>query len=312
MSILVTGSLAFDHIMVFEDRFKNHILPDKVHILSVSFLVPSLEKRWGGTAGNIAYNLRLLGLDPVLLATVGRDFGPYADWLDRCGIRRDWIRTLEDEYTSQCFITTDLDDNQITAFHPGAMARAHEAHLDGVGEALRVGIVAPNGKQAMQENARALKARGVPCVVDPGQALTQFEGPELVELLEGASVYVANDYEWELTRERTGLPEDELASRAEAIVVTRGAKGSTLRQGELRCEIPAVRAERVVDPTGCGDAYRAGLLYALHQGLPLERGARAGALLGSLKVALPGPQSVRTDPASFRDLYQREFGESLD
>jgi len=310
MSLLITGSIAYDHIMVFEDRFRNHILPDRVHMLNVSFLVPSMERRWGGTGANIAYNLRRLEVEPLLLGTAGADFGAYAEWLDSHAIRRDHVKVLEDSWTAQAFITTDLDDNQITAFHPGAMDRAHEAPVAGVGEAVTAGIVAANGKRAMLENARAMKERGIPCVVDPGQGMPLFDGKELQELLDGAALYVVNDYEWSLTLQRTGEDEDALARRVGALVVTRGEKGSVLRQGDERTEIPAVRAERVVDPTGCGDAYRAGLLYAMERGLPLAKGARIGALLGALKIAEQGPQSIRADLAELRSRYESAFGES--
>ncbi len=312
MSVLVTGSIAYDHIMVFRDRFKNHILPDKIHVLNVSFMVPSLERRWGGTGANIAYNLRVLGIDPILLATAGSDFAPYAEWMARHQIRRDWVRVLEDTWTSQCFIITDLDDNQITAFHPGAMERAHEAPLAAVNEPIRVGIVAPNGKQAMQEHARELKKRDIPCVVDPGQGLPMFDREELLDLLQGATVYVVNDYEWAVTLERTGLDEDALARCVGAIIVTRGERGSIVREGDRRIEIAAVRAERVVDPTGCGDAFRAGILYAMHRELPLETGAQIGSLLGALKVAQQGPQSIQIDFEAFRSRFEREFGRRLE
>ncbi len=308
MSILVTGSVAIDHIMVFPDRFKNHILPDRLHILNVCFPVPRLRRHFGGTGGNIAYNLRLLEEEPILLATAGSDFAPYAQWLDLHGIRRDWIRLLEDESTAQGFITTDLDDNQITAFHAGAMERAHEAPVDGVAAEVTLAIVAPNGKRAMQEHARRLKERGVPVVVDPGQQLPTFEGKELVELLDGAAIYVANDYEWALTLERTGLDEDAIARRVDAVVVTRGGEGSIIRQGDARMEIPPVRAEKVVDPTGCGDAYRAGLLYGRAHGLPFETAGRLGSLLGTLTVEQEGTQSVRIDLTALRERYAREFG----
>lgn len=317
MSVLVTGSVAIDHIMVFEDRFKNHILADKVHMLNVSFFVPSLEKRWGGTGANIAFNLRKLGEDPVLLATVGSDLGPYADWLDRHGIRRDWLLTLEDSFTAQCFITTDLDNNQLTSFHPGAMERAHEARLDGVGETLSAGIVGPNGKQAMLDYARGLKERGIPCVLDPGQGLPMFDGPELLEMIDGAAVFVVNDYEWSLTQDKTGLGQDAIAERVGALIVTRGGEGSLLLRGgrdlgievaEAKTEVPVVRAERVVDPTGCGDAYRSGILLAIARGLPIETGARIGSLMGSLKVAQPGPQSIELGLDAIRDRFEQEFG----
>jgi adenosine kinase len=320
MSVLVTGSIAIDQIMVFQDRFRNHILPDKIHTLNVSFNVPELERRWGGTAANIAYNLRCLDVDPMLLGTVGHDFGAYSAWLDRHGIRRDWIRVLDDCFTAQCFITTDLDNNQITSFHAGAMDRAHEAPIAGVREEISVGIVAPNGKRAMLEHAHALQERGVPWVADPGQGLPMFDREELLALLDGATVYVVNDYEWALTQEKTGLGEEEIAARVGAVVVTRGDQGSRVRRGGLEStltfeaaasEIRAVPAERVVDPTGCGDAYRAGILYALLNGLTLEQGARIGSLLGSLKVAEPGPQSIDIDLASFRDRFAREFGHGI-
>ena len=320
MSVLVTGSIAIDMIMVFQDRFKNHILPDQIHRLNVAFMVPELERRWGGTGANIAYNLRRLEVDPILLATVGQDFAPYGEWMDRHEISRDAIRVLDDCYTAQCFITTDLDNNQITSFHAGAMDRAHEARLDDVSRDISVAIVAPNGKQAMQEYARALKARGIPCVIDPGQGLPMFEKDELLEFLDGASVYMVNDYEWAMTLEKTGLSENEVAARVGAVIVTLGEKGSKLLRGGLEgaamlddesIELPAVTAEQVVDPTGCGDAYRAGILYALHHGLPLEQGARMGSLLGSLKVAHAGPQSIDIDLAGFRDRFEREFGSSI-
>ncbi len=321
MSVLVTGSIAIDQIMVFPDKFQNHILPDKIHTLNVAFMVPELKRVWGGTGANISYNLRCLDLDPILLGTVGHDFGAYADWMDQHGVRRDHIRVLEDCFTAQCFITTDLENNQITSFHSGAMDRAHEAPLDGVESEIRVGIVAPNGKRAMIEHATALKQRGIACVVDPGQGLPMFDGPELISLLDGASVYVVNDYEWALTLEKTGLDEDGVASRVGALVVTRGEQGSWLRRGAHevgvrmdgdRDEIPTVTPDRVVDPTGCGDAFRSGILYALLNDLPLEQGARLGNLMGSLKVAQPGPQSIETDLAAIRERFARAYERPLD
>ncbi|HEM46412.1 MAG TPA: carbohydrate kinase family protein, partial [Alphaproteobacteria bacterium] len=312
--------VAVDHIMVFEDRFKNHILADKVHMINVSFFVPSLEKRWGGTGANIAFNLRRLGEDPVLLAAVGSDLGPYASWLDEVGIRRDWLLQLDDTFTSQCFITTDLDNNQLTSFHPGAMERAHEARLEDVDRALSVGIVAPNGKQAMLDYARGLKQRGVPCVLDPGQGLPMFDGEELLQMIDGAAVYVVNDYEWSLTQEKTGLGQEAIAERVGALIVTRGAEGSLLIRGreglgvvveEAKSEVPAVPPERVVDPTGCGDAYRSGILYAIHHGQPLETGARIGSLMGSLKVARQGPQSIELGPDEIRGRYEEAFGQGF-
>ena len=227
---------------------------------------------------------------------------------------------LDDCFTANCFITTDLDNNQITSFHPGAMDRAHEARLDDIAEEIRVGIVAPNGKQAMVEHAAALKRRGIACVVDPGQGLPMFDGPELIDLLDGATVYVVNDYEWALTLQKTGLDEDAIVQRVGALVVTRGEKGSRVRKGGLEdairmegesADIPAVTPEAVVDPTGCGDAYRAGILYALLHGLPLEQGARMGSLMGSLKISTAGPQSITLPCSEILDRFEREFGAAL-
>jgi len=312
MSVLVSGSVAVDSIMVFRGRFKDLILPDKIHALNVAFHVPELRRTWGGCGANIAYNLRLLGEEPLLLAAVGADFAAYAEWLDAHGVRRDWIRQLEGESTAGAYITTDLDDNQITGFHPGAMDRAHEASLDSVDEPFEVGIVSPNGKRAMQEVARGLKAGSAQCVIDPGQGLPLFEPAELVELIDGADVYVVNDYEWSMTLERSGLTGDEIAARVGAIIVTRGERGSVLRRGDDQLEIRPVEAEAVVDPTGAGDAYRAGLLTGMARGWPLEKSARVGTLIGSMAVAHAGTQSLRFELDAFRARFEREFGESLE
>jgi adenosine kinase len=311
MSVLCSGSVAVDSIMVYRGRFRDVILPDKIRMLNVAFHVPELRRSFGGTAANIAFNLRLLGEDPIILATVGNDFAAYAEWLDRHGIRRDWIRELEDEATAGAYIITDLDDNQIVGFHPGAMDRAHEANLADVSTRFDVGIVSPNGKRAMVENARGLKVRGVTTVIDPGQGLPLFEGDELVELMEGASVYAVNDYEWSMTLEKTRLTEAEVTRRVGAVVVTRGERGSTLFRDGDRQEIPAVASETVVDPTGCGDAYRAGFLFGLQRDLPLETCARLGSLMGSLMVEKQGTQSLTLDRGAFRGRFEREFGASF-
>ena len=311
MAVLVSGSVAIDHIMVFRGRFKDLILPQHVHALNVAFHVPELRRTWGGCAANIAYNLRLLGDEPLVVATVGSDFDAYAAWLDRHGIRRDWIRSLEGEATAGAYITTDLDDNQITGFHPGAMDRAHEVRVEEVGEPYSLGIVSPNGKRAMVEHARALKARGVPTVIDPGQGLPILEREELAEMIDGAAIYIVNDYEWSLTLERSGLDGDAVAARAGAVIVTQGERGSLLRRGREVTEIPAVAAERIVDPTGAGDAYRAGLLHGITHGKSLEHAARLGSLLGALEVAHAGTQALRIDLPSLRARFEREFGAPL-
>jgi adenosine kinase len=312
VAVLCTGSVAVDHIMVYRGRFRDVILPDRIHMLNVAFHVPELRRSFGGCAANIAWHLRLLGEDPIVLATVGgEDFDAYASWLDRHGIRRDHIVPLAGEATAGAYITTDLEDNQIIGFHPGAMDRAHEAGLERVADAIDVGIVSPNGKRAMQELARGLKARGTPTVVDPGQGLPLFERDELVELMDGAAVYVVNDYEWSLTLSRSALAEEDVLRRVGAVVVTRGEKGSTLRRGRDAVEIPPVPAARVVDPTGCGDAYRGAFLHGFRRGLPLETCARMGSLMGSLKVAEAGTQSLRLDAAAFRARYAAAFGDEL-
>jgi adenosine kinase len=320
MSVLVTGSVAVDHIMIFEDHFRNHFVSDKLEKLNVAFHVQSMSKQFGGTGANIAFNLCRLGIDPILLATVGTDLGGYANWMDVNGVRRNHLRVLDDEYTAAAFITTDAGNNQIISFHPGAMDRAHEARIEDVSEPFSVGIVSPNGKQAMIDYSRDLKARGVHCVIDPGQGLPILDGDELLTAITHASVYIVNEYEWELTCQKTGLDEDAIAERVGALIITRGEDGSMLRRGGYdaglemesdRVELKAVKASEVVDPTGCGDSYRAGLLYAIANELSLEMGARLGGLMGSLKVAHRGPQSIDLDLPEIRKRFEAEFGEPL-
>jgi adenosine kinase len=320
MSVLVTGSVAVDHIMIFEDHFKNHFVSDKLEKLNVAFHVPSMSKQFGGTGANIAFNLCRLGIDPILLAAVGPDLGGYENWMDVNGIRRDHLSVIHDEYTAAAFITTDAGSNQIISFHPGAMDRAHEARIEDVSEPFSVGIVSPNGKQAMIDYSRELKARGVHSVIDPGQGLPILDSDELLTAITGASLYIVNDYEWELTCQKTGLDEDAIAERVGALIVTRGAEGSMLRRGghdaglrmdSDRSEFKPVKPTEVIDPTGCGDAYRAGLLYAIVNDLPLEVGARLGGLMGSLKIARRGPQSIDLDLAKIRERFNAEFGESF-
>jgi adenosine kinase len=309
MTTLISGSVALDHIMVFPDEFSKHILPDKVHALNVSFNITSLETHFGGCAANVAYNMSWLGGDPLILATVGSDFGPYAEWLDEHGVRRDHIRVYDDVRCAQGFVTTDLTGNQIWAFYEGAMARSHEVRVEDVSEEIELGLVAPNGKQAMVEHARALKARGVPTYIDPSHGLPILSGKELVELIEGAAGYFVNDYEWSLTLEQTGLSEKEIEERCDAVIITRGADGSEIRTGGKSIAIPPVKAEKVVDPTGCGDAYRAGYLFGISQGHPLEVAGRMGSLYGACQVAVPEPQALRLDLDAFRERYEKAFGE---
>jgi adenosine kinase len=311
MSALICGSVAYDTIMVFRDRFKDHILPDKVHILNVSFLVPDMRREFGGCAGNIAYSLKLLGGEPLPMATVGRDFAPYADWMDRCGIDRRHIRVIDNSYTGQAFITTDTDDNQITAFHPGAMNLSHENHIadaDGV----KLGIVSPDGREGMIQHAEEFATGAIPFIFDPGQGMPMFSGEELTRFLEQATWVTLNDYEAELMQERTGRSLERLAQLVQALIVTRGAEGSRIYTGGECLEIPVAEPDAVNDPTGCGDAYRAGLLYGLLRELPWEVTGRVASLMGAIKIAHYGTQNHDLTPAEFAARFKEAFGFALD
>ena len=310
MSALICGSLAYDTIMVFQDQFKNHILPDKVHILNVSFLVPRMRREFGGCAGNIAYNLNLLGGNPIPMATVGQDFGPYREHFEACGIRLDHIKELPDLFTAQAFITTDLDDNQITAFHPGAMMRSYENHVRDV-QGVKFGIVGPDGYEAMLQNSAEFAELGIPFIFDPGQAMPLYNGAELTTMIEQATYVTVNDYESSLLQERTGLSTRDIAERVDAYIVTRGPRGSEMhtRKGEL--SIPPANPMRVVDPTGCGDAYRAGLIFGMLKGMDLATTGRIASLMGTLKIEHLGPQNQRFDYAQFAEQFRQQFGYAL-
>lgn len=290
MSALICGSFAYDSIMVFPDKFKNHILPDKVHMLNVAFLVPELRREFGGCAGNIAYNLKLLGDNPLPMGTVGTDFGPYADWMDKNAISRKHVHVKQGSYTAQAFITTDMDDNQITAFHPGAMNLAHETPISEA-EGVTLAIVAPDGRDGMVEHAEQLKAAGIPFIFDPGQGLPMFNGDELMQFAEQATYIALNDYEAQLFMDRTGLPEEEIARHVDALIITRGAQGSHIYTENKRIDIPCDKAEAILDPTGCGDAYRAGLLHGIMHGKDWEETGRIAAMMGAIKIAHHGTQN---------------------
>jgi adenosine kinase len=310
MSALICGSLAYDTIMVFQDQFKNHILPDKVHILNVAFLVPRMRKEFGGCAGNIAYNLRLLGGDPLPMATVGQDFGPYRKHFEACGVRLDCVREIEDLYTAQAFITTDLDDNQITAFHPGAMMRSAENHVRDVA-GVEFGIVAPDSREAMLQHAGEFAERGVPFIFDPGQALPLFNGEEFRALIEQAQYVTVNDYESQLLQQRTGWSEKQIAERVNAYIVTRGPNGSLIHTARQTVEIPPAHERRVSDPTGCGDAYRAGLIFGIMKGMDWATIGRIASLMGALKIEHPGTQNQRFSHDEFAEQFRQQFGYAL-
>ncbi len=304
---LICGSLAYDTIMVFPDRFARHILPDQVHMLSVSFQIGEMRREWGGCAGNIAYSLKGLGGQPVVMATLGDDGAPYCERFEKLAIAPDGVRTVAGTYTAQAFIITDLDDNQITAFHPGAMNRSHDNRVGDV-EGIALGIVAPDGKDGMRAHVEQFAAAKIPFVFDPGQGLPLFSGDELVQMIDAANYLAVNDYEAKLLSERTGMSEKEIAARVDAMVVTLGAEGSRIHAGGDTLSVPTARPAALVDPTGCGDAYRAGLLYGIAHKWEWERTGRLASVMGALKIASRGGQNHSVNRDEIGTLYYDAFG----
>ncbi|HEY4214338.1 MAG TPA: carbohydrate kinase family protein [Steroidobacteraceae bacterium] len=309
---LICGSMAFDTIMVFGDRFRNHILPDKLHMLNVSFLVPQMRREFGGCAGNIAYNLKLLGDIGYPMATVGRDFGPYREWMTKTGVPADYVRVIESEHTGQAFVTTDQDDNQITAFHPGAMGHSHlnkvQDAKSGSGGKISVGIVAPDGRDGMVQHAEQFAAAGIPFIFDPGQGLPMFGGDDLKRFVDQATWVAVNDYEWQLVQQKTGWTEKDFLQRVEALIITRGGDGSIIHTRDGQIEIPCARPKAVVDPTGCGDAYRAGVLHGLLHKLDWKTTGRIASLLGAIKIESRGPQNHSFTRKEFDQRLAESFG----
>jgi adenosine kinase len=299
MPALICGSLAFDTITTFPGRFAQQILPDQVHILNVSFLVPTLRREFGGCAGNIAYSLHGLGGAPVVMATLGADGSEYLQRLRDWGVDTSCVQVESDSYTAQAIIITDSDNNQITAFHPGAMSLAHR-HAVPKRDDIKLAIVAPDGRDAMLQHAEQLAAAGIPFVFDPGQGLPMFDGDDLRRFVAQATWIAVNDYEGRMLSERTGLSLAEISKAAHlrGVIVTLGAQGCELWINGERTAVPGVAAAQVVDPTGCGDAFRGGLLYGLERGWPLARCVELGNRLGALKIAHAGPQNHRVDPAA--------------
>jgi adenosine kinase len=310
MHTLICGSIAYDTIMVFPGRFKEHILPEQLHILNVAFMVPDLRREFGGCAGNIAYNLQMLGGNALIMATVGDDYQSYAERLQKLQLPRRHIRQIDGTFTAQAFITTDLDDNQITAFHPGAMNQSHQNHISDAQD-VSLGIVAPDGRDGMLQHAREFHAAGIPFIFDPGQGLPMFSGEELLDFVRMAQYLTVNDYEAQLLQEKTGRSLDQLAQLVRGAVVTQGAQGSLVYAEGQRLEIPCVKAEAVIDPTGCGDAYRAGLLYGLAQGMDWELSGRLAALLGALKIAQRGGQNHHFTRDEIGVRFQQNFGTTI-
>ncbi len=310
MSALICGSIAFDTIMVFPDQFKNHILPEQVHILNVAFLVPELRRENGGCAGNIGYNLKLLGKDPKIMATVGQDYAPYQQWLDQCGISQDLIRIIDDSYTAQAYITTDMDDNQITAFHPGAMSFSHLNQVP-VDQDIEIGIISPDGKEGMQQHAEQFVAADIPFIFDPGQGLPMFDGDELTKLIDQATWVTVNDYEAQLLQDRTGFTPEQIAERVKGLIITRGGKGSEIYADQKRYDIPTAKPAALLDPTGCGDSYRAGLLYGLMEGLDWKTTGRIASLLGAIKIETKGTQNHSFTLDEFKARFKENFDSSF-
>ncbi|MBI3479406.1 MAG: carbohydrate kinase family protein [Nitrosomonadales bacterium] len=310
MNTLICGSMAYDTIMVFKDHFKKHILPEQIHILNVAFLVPEMRREYGGCAGNIAYNLQLLGGRPLIMATVGDDFAPYAARLEKFGLPQTHICTVPGNFTGQAFITTDLDDNQITAFHPGAMGMSHLNHV-GAAKEVTLGIVSPDGRDGMLNHAQEFADANIPFVFDPGQGMPMFSGKELLEFIEQANYITVNDYEAKMLEEKTGKSLSDIAQRVTALIVTLGADGSLIYADGKQIAIPTPKPKAIVDPTGCGDAYRAGLLYGIQQAWDWETTGRLASLMGSLKIASRGGQNHRHSIVEVADLFKQHFGFSI-
>jgi adenosine kinase len=297
MPALICGSLAFDTITTFPGQFSQQILPEQLHILNVSFLVPELRREFGGCAGNIAYNLRQLGGDPVVMATIGNDGGDYLERIRSWGVDTSMVTWVEDHYTAQAIIITDTDNNQITAFHPGAMQRAGEVKVPARAD-LKVAIIAPDGRDAMLSHARQLHEAGIPFVFDPGQGLPMFDGAELRDFIAQARWVAVNDYEARMLCDRTGHTLESLStSHLSGVIVTLGAQGCDIWVQGSKEHVPGIAAQEVLDPTGCGDAFRGALLYGLERGWSLQRCVALGNRLGAAKIACRGGQNHRVDPA---------------
>ena len=311
MATLICGSLAYDNIMTFQGRFREHILPEQVHILNVSFLVPTMRREFGGCAGNIAYALKLLGGDARIMATLGEVDGQlYLDRFKSLGLSTEHVRVVSGAYTAQAMITTDLDNNQIAAFHPGAMMQSHLNRADEA-EGIKLAIVAPDGYDGMVQHTEKLAAAGVPFIFDPGQGLPLFSGEALRRAIELATYVAVNDYEASLVSNKTGWSIGEIAERVKALIVTRGEHGSQIHHGGQCEEIPVVQASQIVDPTGCGDAFRGGLLYGIEQGLDWATTGRLASLMGSLKIEQSGPQTYAPSRAQIDERFKQAFGYTL-
>jgi adenosine kinase len=308
---LICGSFAFDIIMNFDDTFQRHLLPDQLHNLNVSFLVSKMRREFGGCAGNIAYNLHLLDAAAACpMGTVGKDFSDYAKWMDTKGISRKYIRTIDSVYTAQAYITTDQTGNQITIFHPGAMNHSHE-NLVTDAENISIGIVSPDGKQGMIDHATQFSESGIPFMFDPGQGMPMFDSKELIQFMDQANWMIFNDYEFELFKERTGKSLNDVRSQIDALIVTKGEAGAVIYTSDKTIEIPSVKAAAVLDPTGCGDAFRGGILFGILNDMDWEVCGKIGSLLGAYKIASNGTQNHAVEKSAFFERLTFEFGNIL-
>lgn len=308
MTCLICGSLAFDTIMSFPGRFSEAILADQLHKINVAFLTPSMRREYGGCAGNIAYNLKMLGGEPTIMATIGMDGTSYLDRLSGLEISRQHVRTIENSYTAQAFITTDIDGNQITAFHPGAMTMSHWNRVDEVKRKIRLAIVAPDGRDGMLQNAEDCAQLGIPFIFDPGQGMPMFSGEELRRFIDLATYVAVNDYEAEMLAQTTGLSLKQISDCVSALIVTRGERGAEIFTDGEKIDIPCVPAEKTVDPTGCGDAFRAGLMYGITNGMDMMTSGRLGSLMGALKIAHQGGQNHAFARDEIEDRFREAFG----
>jgi len=307
-NILICGSIAYDSIMVFQDQFKNHILPDQIHNLNICFYVPEMKKNFGGTAGNIAYNLKLLRSNPLIMATHGDDFELYSNWLDSLGISKKYMKKITGMFTAQAFITTDQDDNQITAFHPGAMIQAHTNSIANVEDSIDLAIIAPDGRDAMIQHAQQCYKANIPFIFDPGQGLPMFRAEELITFIEQASYIAVNDYEAKLLQDKTGLTVEKITSKVKAFIVTKGAHGSEIYTDDEMIKIDAIKASNLVDPTGCGDAFRSGLIYGISAGWDWHKTGKLASVMGAIKIGFEGGQNHQPTIHEIEALFGQVLG----
>ena len=307
-NILICGSIAYDSIMVFQDQFKNHILPDQIHNLNICFYVPEMKKNFGGTAGNIAYNLKLLRSNPLIMATHGDDFELYSNWLDSLDISKKYMKKITGMFTAQAFITTDQDDNQITAFHPGAMIQAHTNSIANVEDSIDLAIIAPDGRDAMIQHAQQCYKANIPFIFDPGQGLPMFTAEELITFIEQASYIAVNDYEAKLLQDKTGLTVEKITSKVKAFIVTKGAHGSEIYTDDEMIKIDAIKASNLVDPTGCGDAFRSGLIYGISAGWDWHKTGKLASVMGAIKIGFEGGQNHQPTIHEIEALFGQVLG----